>query len=214
MLKKRYMVITVGIISVLLGSFLVNNVILAQTNGSEYDPWIDYNDDGLIDVNDLASMSQAYGSSGDTTKNVTVTNWPIATHHLTAVLTNTTLYANVGPEILSEAKEVFGIGNKTIIFLGGGVSGGVTFNTFDEAGEVDFVAVGGAPGSGRIAVLDSDLKVLASFALPLNSMFTVQNVDKIIIYAEATIPELYSSSGVQHSSYAVHVVASVYWIEQ
>ncbi len=115
---------------------------------------------------------------------------------------------------MSEAKEVFGIGNKTIIFLGGGVSGGVTFNTFDEAGEVDFVAVGGAPGSGRIAVLDSDLKVLASFALPLNSMFTVQNVDKIIIYAEATIPELYSSSGVQHSSYAVHVVASVYWIEQ
>lgn len=43
---------------------------------SSYDPWIDYNEDGTVDVSDLSSLGQAYGSSGDPTKNVNVTNWP------------------------------------------------------------------------------------------------------------------------------------------
>lgn len=64
MLKKKYIVTAVGILCILLGSLFVNNVILAQS-GSEYDPWLDYNDDGIIDVHDLATLSQAYGSSGE-----------------------------------------------------------------------------------------------------------------------------------------------------
>lgn len=74
MIKKKYlMILSVAIVSVLLGSLFYNNVILAQTNGSEYDPWLDYNEDGIIDVNDLSPLGQAYGSSGDPTKNVTTT---------------------------------------------------------------------------------------------------------------------------------------------
>jgi len=74
MIKKKYlMILSVAIVSVLLGSLFYNNVILAQTSGSEYDPWLDYNEDGIIDVNDLASTAQAYSSSGDPTKNVTTT---------------------------------------------------------------------------------------------------------------------------------------------
>lgn len=41
-----------------------------------YDPWIDYNDDGKIDHKDLLQLAATYGTSGDPTKNVTVTNWP------------------------------------------------------------------------------------------------------------------------------------------
>jgi len=67
------MILSVAIVSVLLGSLFYNNVILAQTSGSEYDPWLDYNEDGIIDVNDLSPLGQAYGSSGDPTKNVTTT---------------------------------------------------------------------------------------------------------------------------------------------
>ena len=51
---------------------------LTQQSGS-YDPWLDYNEDGTIDVNDLSPMGHAYGSSGDPTKKVTVTNWPVST---------------------------------------------------------------------------------------------------------------------------------------
>lgn len=76
MLKKRYIVIAIGIVSVLLGSLFISNIILAQTGG-EYDPWLDLNEDGTIDVNDLSPMGQSYGSSGDTTKNVNVTNFPL-----------------------------------------------------------------------------------------------------------------------------------------
>jgi len=74
MIKKKYlMILSVAIVSVLLGSLFINNVILAQTSGSEYDPWLDHNEDGIIDVNDLSLLGQAYGSSGDPTKNVTTT---------------------------------------------------------------------------------------------------------------------------------------------
>lgn len=73
--KKRYLIIPLGLVSMLLGSLLISNMILAQTNGS-YDPWLDYNEDGIIDANDLSPLGQSYGSSGDATKNVVVTNWP------------------------------------------------------------------------------------------------------------------------------------------
>jgi len=38
-----------------------------------YDPWLDYNEDGIIDANELHSLGEVYGSSGDLTKNVTIT---------------------------------------------------------------------------------------------------------------------------------------------
>lgn len=71
MVKKRLMVIASVVVSVLLGGLFLNNVILAQSNG-EYDPWLDSNEDGIIDVNDLSPLGQSYGSSGDPTKNVTI----------------------------------------------------------------------------------------------------------------------------------------------
>lgn len=43
-----------------------------QTSGS-YDPWLDYDENGIIDANELHSLGEAYGSSGDATKNITVT---------------------------------------------------------------------------------------------------------------------------------------------
>lgn len=65
MLKKRYIIIVLGVVSVLLGSLFVSNIILAQSGGIEYDPWLDYNDDGIIDVKDLSSLGQTYGTSGE-----------------------------------------------------------------------------------------------------------------------------------------------------
>jgi hypothetical protein len=41
----------------------------------QYDPWLDYNDDGKISLADLVSLAQSYGTTGDPTKNVNVTNW-------------------------------------------------------------------------------------------------------------------------------------------
>jgi hypothetical protein len=67
--------------SILLAAVLLTVVIVpmsTQQGGSTYDPWLDYNEDGVIDVNDLHPLGGAYGTTGDPTKNVNVTNWPVA----------------------------------------------------------------------------------------------------------------------------------------
>jgi len=47
----------------------------SQTIGN-YDPWLDTNADGKIDGKDLGAAAYAFGSGGDPTKDVNVTNWP------------------------------------------------------------------------------------------------------------------------------------------
>jgi hypothetical protein len=46
-----------------------------QQSVGAYDPWLDNNGDGKVDASDLLALAQAYGSSGDPTRNVNVTNW-------------------------------------------------------------------------------------------------------------------------------------------
>jgi len=43
-----------------------------QQSDNVYDPWLDYNEDGVIDVNELHRIAEVYGSSGEPTRNVTV----------------------------------------------------------------------------------------------------------------------------------------------
>jgi len=43
-----------------------------QQGGGTYDPWLDYNEDGKIDVNELYPLGQTFGSTGNPTKNVTI----------------------------------------------------------------------------------------------------------------------------------------------
>lgn len=62
MIKKRS-IFTFGFYSVLFASLLLSNIILAQDGGS-YDPWIDTNDDGIIDAIDLQALAAIYSLSG------------------------------------------------------------------------------------------------------------------------------------------------------
>lgn len=41
-----------------------------------YDPWVDQDEDGDVDASDLNVLAGEYGSTGNPTKNVSVTNWP------------------------------------------------------------------------------------------------------------------------------------------
>jgi hypothetical protein len=53
---------------------------LIHNSGSQttfqYDPWADINDDGKIDMRDIGYTCRLFGTTGDPTKNVNVTNWP------------------------------------------------------------------------------------------------------------------------------------------
>jgi len=64
LIKKLYVIGVLGVASLLLGSLVATNVIPGQTSSSGYDPWLDYNDDGVIDVYDLQALGHAYGSTG------------------------------------------------------------------------------------------------------------------------------------------------------
>lgn len=58
--RKQFLMAT--LISVVLLT-LVFTPLSGQQDGS-YDPWLDYNNDGIIDINDLAALGYIYGSSG------------------------------------------------------------------------------------------------------------------------------------------------------
>jgi len=53
---------------------LTITLFIAASTG--YDPWVDQDEDGDVDATDLNVLAVEYGSLGDPTKNVSVTNWP------------------------------------------------------------------------------------------------------------------------------------------
>ncbi len=83
-----------------------------QTSGS-YDPWLDYNEDGSIDVDELHSLGEVYGSSGDPTKNVTITG------HATKYLRPGGLHFPIPPDTdwLSDMISIDGYAKVTVLIL-------------------------------------------------------------------------------------------------
>jgi hypothetical protein len=55
------------VVGILLAMILLTltSIPMAHQLGGTYDPWLDYNDDGKIDVGDLYPLGQAYGTSGE-----------------------------------------------------------------------------------------------------------------------------------------------------
>ncbi len=67
-LMKRYLLVLA------LVFFLTATIFVVSSTG--YDPWIDYDEDGTVDYDDFISLAGEYGTSGDPTRNVNVTNFP------------------------------------------------------------------------------------------------------------------------------------------
>jgi hypothetical protein len=51
---------------------VATSIPMSGQQSSNYDPWLDHNEDGRIDASDLSSLAQAYGAEGEPIKNVTV----------------------------------------------------------------------------------------------------------------------------------------------
>jgi len=76
MTSKKDLIIAV-VITFCLTATLFTIVPAKSGNGSSYDPWKDLNDDGVVDSTDLGMLGTSWATTGDPTKNVNVTNWPI-----------------------------------------------------------------------------------------------------------------------------------------
>jgi len=50
--------------------------VIPIRSGLPYDPWADIDANGKIDMKDIGNVASQFGTAGDSTKNVNVTNWP------------------------------------------------------------------------------------------------------------------------------------------
>jgi hypothetical protein len=55
---------------------LAPSLLVGLTASATYDPWCDLDEDGKVSIFDVVQIAASYGTTGDPSKNVTVTNWP------------------------------------------------------------------------------------------------------------------------------------------
>ena len=100
----------------------------------EYDPWLDINDDGKIDVQDSIAIWQAYGTTGDPTKPVIINGYYAMEWNKTAELNESesityrvstvglkklTLQVSIWPRVwFGTFPHRYGYANATIIITG------------------------------------------------------------------------------------------------
>jgi hypothetical protein len=76
------MVIKKDLVIAVLAAFCVTATLFVimptRSSPQGYDPWLDVNEDGTINILDISAMAKAFMTTGDPTKNVNVTNFPVA----------------------------------------------------------------------------------------------------------------------------------------
>lgn len=92
-MKKAYLALA----CVLLAPMLLVSVSSSAT----YDPWVDLDDNGTINIFDVVTLANSYQTTGDPTKNVNVLNWPVETQTFpeNLVLKTTSFSAAADPDI-------------------------------------------------------------------------------------------------------------------
>jgi len=78
-MKIRKDLIVVALATFCLTATLFMVVLTRSADDPNWDPWVDIKEDGTVDIYDAITLANAYGTSGDTTKNVNVVNLPSVT---------------------------------------------------------------------------------------------------------------------------------------
>jgi len=86
-MKFRRDLIIVALATFCLTSTLFMVVTSRSADSPNWDPWADIKEDGTVDIYDAITLSNAFGSSGETPKNVSVTNWPSNTYPKDSIFT-------------------------------------------------------------------------------------------------------------------------------
>jgi hypothetical protein len=113
------------LLNIVLVAILATSVFFMNTRSTietktatagTYDPWLDYNEDGYIGIDDIFSTASSFGAEGDPTKNVNITG------HATKRLKPTGDYAEVPPlgYWVSDPILVDGYSKMTILCNAGG----------------------------------------------------------------------------------------------
>jgi hypothetical protein len=98
--------------SLLLVSVKTSTSGNSVTGNGVYDPWVDVNGDGIINILDATAIGYAWLAQGDPTRNVNITNWPEPSWKMITVVENFNYTWTVGyPE-------------NPLIYVGSALTGG------------------------------------------------------------------------------------------
>jgi hypothetical protein len=75
MITRKHLLLAIAA-TCLLTMFVITIVPIRSQTAGQYDPWLDINGDGAIDGGDIIQVARAFGTAGDPTRDVNVTNWP------------------------------------------------------------------------------------------------------------------------------------------
>jgi len=118
------------LLNIILVTILASSVFFMNTRSTietktaqagTYDPWLDYNEDGYIGIDDIFSTASNFGAEGDPTKNVNVTNWQISRDVSVWWLEDT-----VPGGLMSPAYSAGGFGHLHVLAVGSYLSGAET----------------------------------------------------------------------------------------
>ena len=76
MVTKKDMTVAILATFCLTSTLFMITISKSQSGVGEYNPWADYNEDGVIDIFDIVPAATSFGTEGDSTRNVNVANWP------------------------------------------------------------------------------------------------------------------------------------------
>ena len=132
MTSKKDLIIAV-LITFCLTATLFTIIPTRSEQGSSYDPWKDLNDDGVVDSTDLGMLGTSWATTGDPTKNVNVTNWPIQqpepSWKVEVLNVNVSLYKNVEYPTWSTIIYCGGY-SRAIVYFSVSQASGSTYNAY------------------------------------------------------------------------------------
>lgn len=231
MITKKDLVVSI------LCTFCLTTVILTITpvkSAAEWDPWVDVREDGTINVLDLIKVAGSLGTSGNTTKNVNVTNLPLdsngnlkvssmPTEEIVADGFLTTMLRRVDHGynlhdipwgIFTNSSEIM-LNGQNITVLGGQVSGGSTWSGWTSMSNTAGNSVAGATGSasatGRIEAYNSTNGLICRLSMPLYTKIRVINVYKIVLFVDVVVPVQFTNVQWFETGNSIDAIGTVFW---
>ena len=119
---------------------LALTMLVRISSSATYDPWVDLDDNGAINIFDVVTLAGSYQTTGDPTKNVNVVNWPVTNQQ--------TVWYMQTVDTTSAMYNASGFGHLHLIWVVTGLTGAesVTVKTWVRissptgGGSADFVA--------------------------------------------------------------------------
>ena len=117
-MQRKYLALAISIILCLGATLFLITPTTSQTIG-QYDPWADINDDGRINILDAIKLGTSFGTAGNPTRNVNVTNWPTEPPYIIQSVTLNCTFTSLDIDSETGYYRYYGYSTTPVIYVGG-----------------------------------------------------------------------------------------------